>query len=66
MQESVTYQAILEESRSGRSSRQTVHQDERRSIALDLLTEGLSIELIAEVSRLSIAEVTQLQQENGW
>jgi predicted transposase/invertase (TIGR01784 family) len=55
MQESVTYQAILEEGR----------QDERRSIALDLLREGLSIELIVKVSRLSLAEVTQLQQENG-
>jgi hypothetical protein len=29
------------------------------------LREGLSIELIVKVSRLSLAEVTQLQQENG-
>jgi predicted transposase YdaD len=55
MQESVTYQAILEEGR----------QDERRSIALDLLREGLSIELIVKVSHLSIEEVNQLRAENG-
>jgi predicted transposase/invertase (TIGR01784 family) len=53
MQESVTYQAILTEGR----------EERERVIALNLLREGLSIELIARSTGLSIEAIQQLQTE---
>jgi predicted transposase YdaD len=52
----VTYQAILED------GRQVGRQDERRSMVLGLLREGILIEVIQKVSGLSIKEIQQLQQ----
>jgi predicted transposase YdaD len=53
MQESVTYQAILTEGR----------EERERVIALNLLREGLSIELIARSTGLSVEAIQQLQTE---
>jgi predicted transposase YdaD len=59
MRESVTYQAVLEEGREeGRLA-------ERRSIVMSLLQEGMAIDLITRVTGWSVAEVTQLKQDNG-
>jgi hypothetical protein len=55
MRESVTYQAVLEEGRLA----------ERRSIVMSLLQEGMAIDLITRVTGWSVAEVTQLKQDNG-
>lgn len=49
MQESVIYQSIKKE--------------EKREIALNSLQEGLSVEIIARITGLSIEEVQQLQQQ---
>jgi predicted transposase/invertase (TIGR01784 family) len=53
MQESVTYQAIVQEGEDKKG----------RAIALNLLREGLSIELVARTTGLSIEAVQQLQTE---
>jgi predicted transposase YdaD len=59
MRESVTYQAVLEEGREeGRLA-------ERRSMVMSLLQEGMAIDLITRVTGWSVAEVTQLKQDNG-
>jgi predicted transposase/invertase (TIGR01784 family) len=70
MQESVTYQAILEEGRE--EGRQKGLQEglqeglrrSQRSTAINLLREGASIELIVKVLGLSIEEIDRLKQEN--
>jgi predicted transposase/invertase (TIGR01784 family) len=49
MQESVIYRSI--------------QNDEKRAIALNLLQEGLAIEIVARGTGLSIEEVQQLQQQ---
>jgi predicted transposase YdaD len=54
MQESVTYQAVLEEGDRARG----------QQAALSLLRAGIPIDLIIEASGLSIAEITQLKQAN--
>jgi predicted transposase/invertase (TIGR01784 family) len=57
MQESVTYQAILKEGRNeGR-------EEGRQEIALNLLQEGISIDLISRTTGLSIQVIQQLQQQ---
>lgn len=53
MQESSVYRSILAEG----------EQKKQREIALNLLREGLSVEIIARGTGLSIAEVQQLQQQ---
>lgn len=58
MQESVTYQAILAD------GRQEGRQDERRSMLIGLLREGISIAVIQKISGLSIEEIQRLEQEN--
>jgi predicted transposase YdaD len=58
MQESVTYQAILEE------GHQFGLQEGRRSMVIGLLREGISIEVIQKVSGLSIEEIQRLEKEN--
>jgi predicted transposase/invertase (TIGR01784 family) len=57
MQESVTYQAIVQEGRDEGEGRKG------REIALNLLREGLSIELVARTTGLSIEAIQQLQTE---
>jgi predicted transposase YdaD len=59
MQESVTYQAILQE------GIEEGLQRSQRSTAINLLREGASIELIVKVLGLSIEEIDQLRQENN-
>jgi predicted transposase YdaD len=53
MQESVTYQAIVQEGEDKKG----------RAIALNLLREGLSLELVARTTGLSIEAIQQLQTE---
>ncbi|NDJ20035.1 flagellar assembly protein H, partial [Myxacorys almedinensis A] len=53
MRESVTYQAILREGR----------EENRQEIALNLLREGISIDIISRSTGLSIAAIQQLQQQ---
>jgi predicted transposase/invertase (TIGR01784 family) len=65
MRESVTYQAVLEEGREEglEKGREEGDRARGRQAALSLLRAGIPIDLIVEASGLSIAEVTQLQQE---
>ena len=51
MQESSVYRSIKREGQD----------EEKRSIALNLLREGLSVEIVARGTGLSIEEVQQLQ-----
>ncbi len=53
MQESTVYRSIQKEAKA----------DTKREIALNFLRDGLSIELIARGTGLSIEEVEQLQQQ---
>jgi predicted transposase/invertase (TIGR01784 family) len=66
MRESVTYQAVLEEGREEGIEKGRVEGrvEERRSMIINFLREGVSIELIAKATGLPIADITQLQQEN--
>jgi predicted transposase/invertase (TIGR01784 family) len=67
MQESVTYQAILDEGRQkgldeGRQRGFDLgRQESRQEIALNLLGKGLAIELISETTGLSIETLRTLQ-----
>jgi predicted transposase/invertase (TIGR01784 family) len=57
MQESVTYQAILAEGiAEGRA-------EEVRRVAMNLLKEGMSVEIVAKVTGLSVEQVQQLGSE---
>ncbi|MCC5629941.1 hypothetical protein LC613_18615 [Nostoc sphaeroides CHAB 2801] len=60
MQESVTYQAILAEGLAeGRA-------EEVRRVAMNLLKEGMSIEIVSKVTGLTVEQVQQLSsQETG-
>lgn len=53
MQESVIYRSIQEDAETRK----------QREIALNFLREGLSVELVAQGTGLSIEEVHQLQQQ---
>ncbi len=59
MQESVTYQAILEE------GREEGREEAQRSIALQLLREQISIEIILKVTGLSMNDIERLQHQLG-
>jgi predicted transposase YdaD len=55
MQESVTYQALLEE------GREEGDQGARRAIARNLIQEGCDMTFIARVAGLSLEEIRQLE-----
>ena len=55
MRDSVTYQLLVDEGRAEGS------QEAARKIAVNLLKEGLSIELIAKTTGLTVEQVQQLQ-----
>ncbi|MBD2520447.1 hypothetical protein H6G93_37015 [Nostoc sp. FACHB-973] len=57
MRESVIYQSIKAE------GREEVSDKKARKIAINLLAEGISVDVIARVTGLSIKVVQQLQQE---
>ncbi|MGB3652819.1 MAG: Rpn family recombination-promoting nuclease/putative transposase [Rivularia sp. (in: cyanobacteria)] len=59
MQESVTYQLLVNEGRA--EGRAEGSQEAAREIAVNLLKEGLSIDLIAKTTGLTVEEVQQLQ-----
>ncbi|MDF5735509.1 MULTISPECIES: hypothetical protein [unclassified Nostoc] len=59
MQESVTYQAILAEGLAeGRAQ-------EVRRVAMNLLKEGISVEIVAKVTGLTVEQVEQLASEEA-
>ncbi|MEM7555108.1 MAG: Rpn family recombination-promoting nuclease/putative transposase [Cyanobacteria bacterium P01_A01_bin.84] len=62
MRESVTYQLLVDEGRQ--EGRQEGIQEATRKIAVNMLKEGLSIDLIAKATGLTIEEVEQLQAHN--
>jgi predicted transposase YdaD len=55
MQESVTYQAIKDEGRS----------EGIRRVAINLLREGMSVEMVARVTGLTVEQVQQLEISAG-
>jgi predicted transposase YdaD len=55
--------AIMQESTVYRSIEKDARKEEKRSIALNFLRDGLSIEAVAHGTDLSIEEVQQLQQQ---
>lgn len=57
MQESVIYRSIQEEAETRAETRK------QREIALNFLREGLSVEVVAQGTGLSIEEVHKLQQQ---
>jgi predicted transposase/invertase (TIGR01784 family) len=59
MQESVTYQALLEEGRE--EGREEGDQGARRAIARNLIQEGCDMTFIARVAGLSLEEIRQLE-----
>ena len=59
MQESATYQVILEE------GRQEGRQEERNEIAINLLREGSTVAFIAKISGLSVEMIAQLKRKNS-
>jgi predicted transposase/invertase (TIGR01784 family) len=63
MQESTIYRSIQEEAEARGEARGEARK--QREIAVNLLQYGLSIEAVAQGTGLSIAEVQQLQQQNG-
>jgi predicted transposase YdaD len=62
MQESVTYQAILEE---GREEARATEQQNQINMIINLLADGVAIEIIARATGRSIEDLTQLKQEQG-
>lgn len=58
-------QEVLQEVRQEvlQEVRQEVSQEERQAIALRMLQQGLSIDVIAQVTELSIAKIQKLQQQ---
>ncbi len=59
MQESVTYQLLVNEGKA--EGKAEGSQEATREIAINLLKEGLSIELIAKTTGLTVEQVQQLQ-----
>ncbi|MEB3338030.1 MAG: hypothetical protein VKJ46_11235 [Leptolyngbyaceae bacterium] len=55
MQESTVYRSILAEGKA----------EKQREIALNFLRDGLSVEVVARGTGLSIEEVQQLHQQMG-
>jgi predicted transposase YdaD len=54
---------IMQESTVYRSIQREVQEERDRTIALNLLREGLSLEIVARTTDLSIEQVQQLQQQ---
>jgi predicted transposase YdaD len=53
MQESTVYQSIWRDAQ----------KEDKRAIALNLLREGISVEIVVRSTELSVEEVQQLQQQ---
>jgi len=63
MQESVTYQLLVRESRAeGRAEGQA---EAANQIALNILNSGISIDLIAQFTGLSLEQIQELQKQVG-
>ena len=67
MRDSVTYQLLVDEGRAeGRAEGLAEgSQEATQKIAVNLLKEGLSIELIAKTTGLTVEEVQQLQSDQA-
>ena len=63
MRDSVTYQLLVDEGRA--EGRAEGSQEATHKIAINLLKEGLSIELIAKTTGLTVEEVQQLQNNQA-
>jgi predicted transposase/invertase (TIGR01784 family) len=67
MQESVVYRSILREGlekglqQGLRQGLQQGREEERRILALNFLQEGISLEVIARATGLSVDQIQQLQ-----
>jgi predicted transposase/invertase (TIGR01784 family) len=61
MQESVTYQAILAEGLA--EGRAEGRAEEVRRVAMNLLKEGILVEIVARVTGLSLEQIQQLASE---
>ena len=59
MRDSVTYQLLVDEGRAEGS------QEAARKIAVNLLKEGISVELVAKTTGLTVEEVQQLQSNQA-
>ena len=59
MQESVTYQSLLAEGRA--EGRAEGIEQGIRHVAINMLKEGMSIEVVARVTGLTVEQVQQLQ-----
>lgn len=57
MQESIIYRSIQEEAEARAEARK------QREIAVNLLSNGVTIEIIASATGLSVEQVQQLQQQ---
>ncbi len=67
MQESVTYQAILAEGLAEGRAKGIAEgrAEEVRRVAINLLQEGISVEIVAKVTGLSVEQVQQLVNEEA-
>jgi predicted transposase/invertase (TIGR01784 family) len=63
MQESVTYQAILAEGLA--EGRAEGIAEGMRRVAVNLLKEGMSVEIVAKVTGLSVEQIQQLAGEEA-
>ena len=67
MQESVTYQAILAEGLAEGRAKGIAEgrAEEVRRVAINSLKEGISVEIVARVTGLSLEQVQQLASEEA-
>jgi predicted transposase/invertase (TIGR01784 family) len=66
MRESVTYQAILEEGREeAREEARATEQQNQINMIINLLRDGVAIEIIARATGRSIEDLTKLKQAQG-
>lgn len=61
MQESVIYRSIQEEAEARGEARAEARK--QREIAVNLLSNGVTLEIIASATGLSVEQVEQLQQQ---
>jgi predicted transposase/invertase (TIGR01784 family) len=66
MRESVTYQAILEEGREeAREEARATEQQNQINMIINLLRDGVAIEIIARATGRSIEDLTKLRENQG-
>ncbi|MEP0916750.1 Rpn family recombination-promoting nuclease/putative transposase [Leptolyngbya sp. DQ-M1] len=63
MKESVTYQALMEEGRE--EGREQGREQAQREVAIAMLQEGMAIEVIARITKLSIEQIQAIQSADS-